>query len=98
MFTDKIEVIIYNVVANIGWKDIIPKEIGTVSWSWNDDDGKLHTKKLNNVLFPDSPVNIPSSTVMAESMKDDKGTWFLTKIKYSIFTLIFWKYTKTIAH
>ena len=50
MFTEKIEPIIYNGVPTIGGKDIIPKEIGTVSSSQNDDKGKLHTKKWNNVL------------------------------------------------
>ena len=54
MFTDKIEPIIYDGVANIGGKDIIPKGIGTFNWSWTDNEGKLHTNKLNNVLlFPD---------------------------------------------
>ena len=33
MFNDKIEPIIYNVVATIGGKYIIPKRIGTVRWS-----------------------------------------------------------------
>ena len=70
MFTDKIETIIYNVVATIGGKDIIPKGIGTVSWYWTDYEGKLHTKKLNNrIYFPDSPVNILSTTTMSEYMK-----------------------------
>ena len=47
MFTDKIDPIFSNVVETIGGKDIIPKIC------------KLHTKKLNNVLyFTDSPDNI----------------------------------------
>ena len=37
MFTDKIEPIIYNGVANIGGKDIITKGIGPVIWYWTDD-------------------------------------------------------------
>ena len=54
MFNDKIDPIIYSAVANIGGKGIIPKGIGTFSWSWTDGEGELHTKKFNNVLyFPD---------------------------------------------
>ena len=33
MFTDNIEPITYNVFSNIGGKDLIPKGVGTVSWS-----------------------------------------------------------------
>ena len=50
MFADKIYPIIYNVVAAIGGKDIIPKVVGTVSWYWNYYMVKLHTNKFNNVL------------------------------------------------
>ena len=43
--------------------------------------GLIHTKKLNNVLYyPDSPVNILSETVLAEYIKDDDGTWVITKV------------------
>ena len=64
-----------------------------------DNEGKLHTKKLNNVLyFTDSTVNIISSTELDESPKDDEGTWELTKTKYSIFNWDYGKYKKTIAH
>ena len=70
MFTDKIYPIIYNGVANIGGKYLIPKGIGTVRWSCIDDEYKIHTKKLNNLLyFPESPFNILSSTSFSESMK-----------------------------
>ena len=51
MFTEKIDTAIYNGVVNIGRNDLIPKRIGIVSWSWTDDEGNLHTKKLNNVLY-----------------------------------------------
>ena len=50
MFTDKIESIISNGVTPIGGNNLIKKCIGTVSWYYTDDEGKLHTKKLNNVL------------------------------------------------
>ena len=80
-------------------KYIIPKGIGTVRWSWTDDEGQLHTNKLNYVLyFPDTPVNIPSKTALSESMKDDEGTWVILKRKYYIFTWDIWKYKKTIFY
>ena len=75
MFTDKIEPIISNGVSTIGGNYLIPKYNDTVSWSWTDDEGQLHTNKLNNVLyFPDLSVKIISETSLAESMKDDDGT------------------------
>ena len=99
MFTDKIESIIYNVVATMGQKDIIPKSIGKVSWSWNDDEGQLHTNKFNNILyFPYPPVNILSENALGESIKYDELTWVLTKSKYYIFICYFVKYKKIIAH
>ena len=99
MFTDKIDPIIYNGVANIGGKDLIPKWICTVSWSWTDDEGQIHTNKLKIVLyFPDPPANILSETALYESMKDNKGLWVPTKIKYSIFIWDFGKYKKTMSH
>ena len=72
MFTDKIDPIIYNLVAAIGGKYIIPKGIVTVIWYWTDDEGQLHTNKLNTVLyFTYSSVNILSETTLSKSMKDD---------------------------
>ena len=71
MLTDKIETIIYNVVEAIVRKDLIPKGIGAVIWSWTDDEGQINTNKFINVLyFPDSPVNIISATALYEYMKD----------------------------
>ena len=99
MSSDKIEPIISNGVATIGGKDLIPKWIFRVIWSWTDYEGKLHTNKLKNVLyFPQSPVNILSVTSLSESMKYYEVTWVLTKIKYSIFTWNFGKYKETISH
>ena len=99
VFTYNIEPIIYNRVATIGGNDLITKVIGIVSWSWTDDEGKLQTNKLNNVIyFPESPVNILSATALYEPMKYDEGTWVLTKQKYYIFTWNFCKYKKTIAN
>ena len=45
-----------------------------------------------------SPFNILIATALDKSMKDDKETWVLTKIKYYIFTYDFRKYKKTISH
>ena len=39
MVTVKIETIIFNGVATIVVKYHIPECIGTVSWSWTDDEG-----------------------------------------------------------
>ena len=87
MFTDNIETIVSNGPANIGGKYLIPKGIGTVSWSWTDDEGKLHTNKFTNVLyFPYSPVIIVSAIELSESMKDYWRTWVVTKRNYYIFT------------
>ena len=92
IFTDKIEPIIYNGVESIGGKDHIPKGVGSVSWSWTDDEGKLHTKKFNKVIYlSDLPVIILIATALDESVKNDEGTWVLTKVKYSIFTWDFGK-------
>ena len=67
MFYDKIEPIIDNGVATIGIKDLIPKLIGAVSWSCNDDEEQMHTNKFDNILYiPDSPVNILSSTAQTD--------------------------------
>ena len=80
MFTDNIETIMYNGVVTIGGNYIIPKGIVTVSWYWTDDEGQLHTNKLNTVIyFPDSSINVLSETTLAESMKGDGGTWVITK-------------------
>ena len=80
MFTLKIEPIISNVVETIGGRDLITKVIGTVIWFFTDDEGQLHKKILNNVLyFTDSLVNIISANTMAESMRYHEGTWELAK-------------------
>ena len=87
MFSEKIDPIISNWVATIGGKYLITKDIGTVSWYFTDDEVKLHTNKLKNVLyFTDSPVNTLIATVINESIKDDEVIWVLTKIKFPIFT------------
>ena len=90
MFTEKIDPIISNEVATIHGKDYIRNGFGTVSLYWNDDEGQLQTKKLNNLLyFTDSPCNIQSTTALSESKKDNEGTWVLTKREISICALDF---------
>ena len=79
-------------MAKIDIKYLIPKDISTVFWSWTDDEGQLHTNKLNIVIyFPYLPVNILSSTGMAEFMNYDHVTSVIIKGKYSIFTWYFGK-------
>ena len=67
MLYDNIDPIIDNGVATIGLKDLIPKWIGTVSWSCNDDERQMHKNKFNNILcILDSPVNILSDTTLTD--------------------------------
>ena len=51
MFTDKIYPIMFDGVATIGIKYLIPKGIGTDGWYWTDYEVQLDTNKLNNVLY-----------------------------------------------
>ena len=70
-----------------------------VSWYSTDDEVKPHKHRFKNVLyFPDSTLNILSTTEFSEYMKYDEVTWVLTKSKYSIFTWYIGRYKKTIAH
>ena len=81
MFTEKMQLIIYNGGATKGGKYLISKGIGTVIWYQNEDVGEIITNKFNNVLyFTDSPVNKLSETELDESMKDDEGTQVLAKM------------------
>ena len=92
MFTEKIEPKVYNGVETIDGTYLIPKGIGTVSWSWNDDEKQMHKNQSNNVLyFLDSPVNILSTTALCDSMNDDEEKWVLIERKYSIST---WSFRK----
>ena len=50
MFTDNIEPMIYNGVANIGGKYLIPKGIRTVIWYLTDYEDRLHKNKFNNLI------------------------------------------------
>ena len=82
MLTYKIEAIIYNGVETVCGNYIIPKGIGTDSWSQTYDEVQLYAKKYNNVLYPtDSPFNILSENTLYVSIKNDDGTWLLKKRK-----------------
>ena len=86
-------------VATIVVKYLRPKGIGIVFWSWTDNRSQLYPNNLKDLIyFTNSPVNILSKTGLDNSMKDDKGTWSLTKIKDSAFTWDFKNYSKTISH
>ncbi len=86
-------------VATIGGKMNKPAGIGTVEWKWKDDEGIIHTERLEDVLyFPSSPINIMSVTAFAEQLEDEEGTGIDTKMKYSRF---YWKgnkYSRKIYH
>ena len=87
MFDGSIVPVATNGVATIGGHDLHPTGIGSVTWSWKDEAGQAHQKKLHNVLFfPDSLVNILSVTSLARQEDDEEGTWIQTKLRYSIFT------------
>ena len=66
MFTDKIEPLISNWVTTIGGNDLILKGVVTFFCPCYDDEGKLHTKTKDNLLyFPYSPVSIISAALLA---------------------------------
>ena len=51
MFNDNIDTTISNGVETTDGKYLIPKGIFKTSWSWNDNEGQLRTKKLNIVIY-----------------------------------------------
>ena len=62
-------------VATIGGEDLRPSGIGTVKWSWEDDERKTHKFLLEKTLFfPTSPVNILSVSRLTDHFGDDEGT------------------------
>ena len=87
-------------VATIGGTNFKPSGIGTVQWSWRDDNYKKHTEELDNVLFfPESPVNIISLHQLGRHFgNDEEGTWIQTKLSYLIFTWNQGKYTRKLLH
>jgi hypothetical protein len=66
IFSELREISSPTTVATIGGKNSQPSGIGTVIWSWQDDNTKTHQYEFKNVYyFPQSPVNILSITTFA---------------------------------
>eukprot|EP00956_Cyclotella_meneghiniana_P031729 scaffold84308_cov35-Cyclotella_meneghiniana.AAC.1 len=100
MFTELRPIVDQSTVATISGKNSRPTGIGTVKWSWDDDDdGKTHEYELPNCYyFPNSPVNILSITEFAAFLNDDDGTGIDTKRSHSRF---YWdnnKYSRKFVH
>ncbi len=99
MFVGEIRPLEQHFVATIGGNKNNAAGIGTVRWKWKDDNGKMHTYDIKNILFfPQSPINILSITEFAEQFGDDGGTGITTICRKSTF---FWnghKYSRTIIH
>ena len=99
MFVGKLHEVDIFWVATIGGTDFKPTGIGTVKWSWKDDEGKSHTHRLERVLyFPESAVNIISPNALADHYDDKNGTHIKIKNYSSGFSWDLGKYTRTITH
>ena len=86
-------------VATIGGKLNRPSGIGTVKWTWKDDNGVSHTQQLKDTLyFPKSPINIMSVTEFARQLNDTEGTGIDTKMLLSRFYWDHNKFSRTIHH
>jgi len=73
-------------VATIGGEANSAQGMGTVRWTWRDDNGDSHTFDIQNVLyFPQSPVNMLSVTTLAGQLDDEDGTGIDTKRRVSQF-------------
>ena len=86
-------------VATIAGQKSAAAAMGTVRWKWKDDDGKVHSYDIHDVLyFPTSPVNILSITGFADQLKDDEGTGIDTK---RLKSRLYWdqgRFERTIYH
>ena len=99
MFVGKLHEVEISGVVMIGGTHFNPTGIGTVRWSWKYDKEKSHTHRLECALyFPESPVNIISSTSFADQYYDDDGTYIKTKRHSSELSWKFRQYTRTITH
>ena len=86
MFNDKIDPIIYSAVANIGGKILLQKWLSQLASPGLMMRGNW-PQKLDNVLyFTESLVNIISESALAESKKDDGGTWVLDWLQMTLYT------------
>ncbi len=86
MYVGDIVPVFSQAIVTIRGKSNKPSVIGTVQWSWKDDNGKLHIHLVKNVIFfPDSPVHILSITSFANKLNDYDGTSIHTFHWKSIF-------------
>ncbi len=80
MFVGTIKPCLNHCVATIGGKGHSASGIGTVYWTWNDDNGMKHNYLVKDVLyFPQLPVNILIITTLVEQFGDSGGTSINTK-------------------
>ena len=99
LFIDELRPVTGEQVMTIGGDDNTPEGVGTVEWSWYDDDGKRHTYRLEEVYyFPQSPVNLLSVTQLARMLNDPEGTEIRTKMSSSILTWDKGQYSRTFQH
>ncbi len=83
-------------MATIGGKENLPSGIGTVKWTWKDNNRRPHTHLVRNDLyFPHLPVNILSITSFANQLGNDEWTGIHTK---SIFHWDNKQHQRTIIH
>ena len=86
-------------VCTIGGKNNSPSGLGTVKWTWKNDDGEAHTFEVTNVLyFTESSINILGVTAFANQFDDDTGTGCDTKRYTSRFYWSGNKFSRTIVH
>jgi hypothetical protein len=82
----------------VNGEDNLPAGIGTVKWSWLDDDGRIHTHLFEALYFPQSPVNILSVTQFALKLKDPDKTRISTGMLESEFTWDHGRYRRRVVH
>ena len=66
MFFGKLHEVKIDGVETIGGKEFKPTGIGTVKWSWKDDEGESHTCKLERV--PYCSYNVGGYTYLLQSV------------------------------
>ena len=99
MFVGELRSVPNTKVATIGGKGHPASGIGTVKWSWTDEDGNFHEYEIEDCLyFPQSPINILSVTAFAKQLGDEEGTVIDTKQRYSRFYWNFGKHYRVIRH
>ncbi len=82
-----------SIVTTIAGQVNIPQGVGTVKWSWKDNNGEIHTHLIEHVYyFPASLI-----TAFARQLADEESTGVDTTWKTSMF---YWKggYQRTLQH